>query len=99
MLSDHDLRTLAEIERHLQDDSGLRRALGRNARPASWIRRVWFTLLLVSLVLMVGMAALGASGAALECAALAVVIGTGLQSTSKGVEHRAGRGSVPDRPR
>jgi Protein of unknown function (DUF3040) len=111
MLSDHDRRTLAEIERHLQEDPALHRSFerspralchglrgfGRRWRGLSRTRRTWCALLLVSLVLMVATAALGTSGAAFECAVLAVVIGTGLRSTSRGVEHRAGTGSVPDR--
>lgn len=96
MLSEDDRRRLADIERHLQDDSGLRHAFGRIPRPAPWIRRVWFTLLVVSLVLMVAMAALGVVGATAECATLGVVIGIGLRSTA-GSEHRVARGSVPDR--
>jgi hypothetical protein len=104
MLSDHDRRTLAEIERYLQADPALHRtfarsprALGRSLRAASGIRRLWCALLLTSLILMVAMAALHVSGAAFESAALAVVIGTALRSGSKRAEHRAGRGSVPDR--
>ena len=96
VLSEDDRRRLADIERHLQDDSGLRHAFGRIPRPVSWIRRVWFTLLVVSLMLMVAMAALGVVGATAECATLGVVIGTGLRSTA-GSGHRAARGSVPDR--
>jgi hypothetical protein len=63
----------------------------------SAIRRVWCALLTTSLVLMVATAALHVPGAAFECAVVALVIGTGLRSSSKGVEHRAGSGSVPDR--
>jgi len=99
MLSEEDRRRLADIERHLQDDSGLCHAFGRIPRPVSWIRRVWFALLLVSLVLMVAMALLGAVGAVVECATLGVVIWIGLRSTAGSDEHRAGRGSVPDRRR
>jgi len=111
MLSDRDRRTLAEIERHLQEDSALHHAFERKPRAfrrglrefvrrwrtLSWTRRGWWALLLVSLVLMVGVAALGISGAAFECAVLAVVIGTGLRTTSRGVEHRTGTGPVSDR--
>jgi Protein of unknown function (DUF3040) len=80
VLSDHDRRVLADIERHLQDDAGMHRAVGRRAaRPTSRIRRTWFALLLVALVLMVGTAALGVSGAAVECGALAAVIAVGLR--------------------
>jgi Protein of unknown function (DUF3040) len=88
MLSDHDRRTLAGIERHLQEDPALRRTFGRSPqaferswRTTSAIRHVWFVLLATSLVLTVGMAALRVSGAALECAVLAVVIGMALRST------------------
>jgi Protein of unknown function (DUF3040) len=97
MLSDHDRRTLAEIERHLEGDPGLCRAFGRYARRPSRIRRTWYVLVIVSLLLMVGLAALGVPGAALECAALAAAIGAGLRFTSKAVELDPGRGPVPDR--
>jgi hypothetical protein len=102
MLSDHDRRTLAEIERHLQDDSGLYRAFERRAQAASRTRasrtrRAWFAILLVSLVLMVGVAALGASGAAVECAALAATIGAGLRFVAEKPDRRIGRGQIPNR--
>jgi Protein of unknown function (DUF3040) len=98
MLSDHDRRLLAEIERHLQDDAGMCRAFGRTAaRSTSRSRRTWFTLLLVSLVLMVGTAALGASGAAVECGALATMIAVGLRLAVRKPRHRTGRGRVPGR--
>lgn len=82
MLSDHDRRTLAEIERHLRDDPGLCRTFRRPRRTVCRAHPGWFTLLLVSLVLMVGLTALGERYAALECAALAVAIGLGLRSTA-----------------
>jgi hypothetical protein len=97
MLSDHDRRTLAEIERHLEGDPALCRAFGRYARRPSRIRRTWYALVIVSLLLMVGLAALGATGAALECALLAAAIGVGLRLTAKAVELGAGSGPVPDR--
>jgi Protein of unknown function (DUF3040) len=97
MLSDHDRRTLAEIERHLEGDPGLCRAFGRYDRRPSRIRRFWYALLLVSLLLMVGLAALGVQGPAVECGALAAAIGMGLRMTRNGVELGAGRGPVPDR--
>jgi hypothetical protein len=103
MLSDHDRRTLAEIERHLQEDPALRRTLGRSreqpgaAGATSGVRRVWYALLAMSLVLTVGMVALDVAGAAFESAAVAVVVGMALRFTAKKSEPRAGRGSGPDR--
>jgi DUF3040 family protein len=98
MLSDHDRRLLAEIERHLEDDAGMCRAFGRTAaRSTSTIRRIWLTLLLVSLVLMIGTAALGVSGAAVECGALATMIAVGLRLGMRKPDHRTGRGRIPGR--
>jgi len=106
MLSKGDRRMLAEIERHLQEDPALRRTFERQPRvltrgwrawrAMSGIRRVWWALLMTSLLLWAAMAVLPVPGAALESAALAAVIGTGLRFTSTRVEHRAGSGSMPD---
>ena len=97
MLSDHDRRTLAEIERHLQDDQVVCRAFRRTARSVSRVRRTWMTLLVVSLVLMVGTAALGMRGAVVECGALAAVIAVGLWLAAGKSDRRASRGRVSDR--
>jgi Protein of unknown function (DUF3040) len=110
VLSDHDRRTLEEIERHLQDDPALLRTFDRRLpagrgsracrrwwRATSGIRRVWFVLLAVALVLTVATAALHASGAAVESALVAVVIGIALRSTATTVGPGAGRGPMPDR--
>jgi Protein of unknown function (DUF3040) len=97
MLSGDDCRTLAEIERRLQEDPVLRRAFGAGARATSRLRRLWQAFLLTALVLTVGMVALHVTGAAFESAALALIIGTGLRRTSDRAGPRAGRGSAADR--
>lgn len=92
MLSERDRRTLADIERHLQDDPGLYQAFRRRTRQMSGVRRTWWVLLLVALALVLGLAALGVEGPAVECAALAAVIGVGLRLTQqKPDSRRAGR--------
>jgi hypothetical protein len=86
---------LAEIERHLEEDRALRRAFGRIvAGRALWARRGWSALLLTCLVLMVGMAALGARTAAVESAALAAVAGVALRLASPRTADLRGR--LPD---
>jgi hypothetical protein len=96
MLSSEDRRALEEIERHLQVDRALRRALSRTvAGPVLWARRAWLALLLMSLALMVVMAAIGVTTAAVESAGLAVVAGAAMRFTSSRVGDRAARGRVP----
>jgi len=91
VLSERDRRTLADIERHLQDDPGLYQAFRRRTRQASGVRRTWWVLLLVALALVLGLAALGVEGPAVECAALAAVIGVGLRLTQQTTDSRVGR--------
>ena len=91
MLSERDRRTLADIERHLQDDTGLHQAFRRRTRQMSGVRRTWWVLLLVALALVLGLAALGVEGPAVECAALAAVIGVGLRLTQQTTDSRVGR--------
>lgn len=70
MLSERDRRTLAEIEQHLREDVPLQRALDRGPGRGRWNR--WtVVLLVVSTVLMIAMAGLGAYSAAGACALLA----------------------------
>ena len=84
MLSDDDRRALAEIERQLHDDRALRRSFRHaGARPVSWTRRIWWAVLLTSLVLMLGLAALDVASATLECAGLAAVAWTALRLTRR----------------
>jgi Protein of unknown function (DUF3040) len=98
MLNNDDCRTLAEIERHLQEDRALRRAFGHvGAESRVWARRGWLGLLLTSVVLMVAMAALGATTATVESAGLAAVAGAVLKFTSPRAGRRAYHGQVPGR--
>jgi len=97
MLSSEDRRALEEIERHLQVDRALRRAFSRTvAGSILWARRAWLALLLMSLALVVVMAAIGMTTAAVESAGLAMVAAAALRFTSSRVGDRAGRGRVPD---
>jgi hypothetical protein len=74
MLSKDDRLTLMQIERQLQEDRAFRRVFGRlRKRPVRWTRRCSLALLLTSLVLMVGIAALGSVIATVESAGLATV--------------------------
>jgi hypothetical protein len=91
MLSEDERRILAEIERHLGEDRVLHRAAGAVGRPVSWARRAWLALLWVSLVLMVGMAALQVAAAVAESAALVLVAEVGLRRTVGEPDDRAGQ--------
>jgi len=98
VLSDEDRRVLEEIERHLQGDPGLRGTFSRPAvRAVPWARRTWWTVLVVSLTLMLGMAAMDVVGAALESAALVVVAGVALRCTRSSAGDRTARGRARDR--
>ena len=100
MLSDHDRRALAEIERYLEEDRRLCRSFrGAAVRPGSRIRRFWWAVLVVSLVLTLGLAVLDVLDAALESAVVAAVAWTALRLTRPTPEGCVGRGAVPNRKR
>jgi Flp pilus assembly protein TadB len=73
VLSERERKALAEIERHLRDDDRLRAFETRSWRRARQIRRLWFLLLLVSGILVVGTAALGSALGAADSLLLGAV--------------------------
>lgn len=73
MLSERERKALADIERHLRKDDRLRALETRSRCRARQIRRLWFLLLMVSGILVVGTAVLGSALAAADSLLLGAV--------------------------
>jgi hypothetical protein len=78
VLSEGERKTLAEIERQLQEDARLRAFVARSHRGRCRMRRLWLLVLIASGVLMIGTIALnsgaGAAGSMLLGALSAVLL-------------------------
>jgi hypothetical protein len=73
VLSERERRTLAEIERHLEEDERLRTFAARSQRRARRMRRLWILLVIASAVLVIGMGALGSTAGAADSLLLGAV--------------------------
>lgn len=73
MLSERERKSLEEIERHLQEDERLRALAARSELRARRMHRLWLSLVVVSGVLLIGLAVLGSVAGAEGSLILGVV--------------------------